>query len=96
MSVVRLLPLIVTAWLVGLIEETALAGRNCVGAISQPCLEAVIAEAIEKRRDRGTQLLHSMSPVAPLPPVIAPEILQVIAVAVKFTAVALAPLIVTA
>ena len=34
--------------------------------------------------------------VAPLPPVIVPEMLQVIAVAVKFTAVALAPLMVTA
>ena len=34
--------------------------------------------------------------VAPLPPVIVPEMLQVIAVAVKFTAVAFAPLIVTA
>ena len=33
--------------------------------------------------------------VAPLPPVIAPERLQVIAVAVKFTAVAFAPLMVT-
>ena len=34
--------------------------------------------------------------VAPLPPVIVPEMLQVIALAVKFTAVALAPLMVTA
>ena len=34
--------------------------------------------------------------VAPLPPVIVPEMLHVIAVAVKFTAVALAPLMVTA
>ena len=34
--------------------------------------------------------------VAPLPPVIVPEMLQVIAVAVKFTAVTLAPLMVTA
>ena len=33
--------------------------------------------------------------VAPLPPVIVPEMLQVIAVAVKFTAVTLALLIVT-
>ena len=33
--------------------------------------------------------------VAPLPPVIVPEMLQVITVAVKFTAVALAPLMVT-
>ena len=33
---------------------------------------------------------------APLPPVIVPEMLQVTAVAVKFTAVALAPLMVTA
>ena len=33
--------------------------------------------------------------VAPLPPVIVPEMLQVIAVAVKFTALALALLIVT-
>ena len=34
--------------------------------------------------------------VDPLPPVIVPEMLQVIAVAVKFTAFALAPLMVTA